>query len=177
MTSSVAAPPRAGRPSYWAALAIVGMLATAAGVVAPQLLPGASESAARVAPTTSTSTSSELQYAPPAWPEPPSVKGLLVRLALGTVVVLGLSVATLWYGRRWLQPPADALAGRDLRLVETLNLGNRCCLHLVQLASRQILVGADAGGIRTVVPVDNFEQLLPEPPEAPTAAASPTPVS
>jgi hypothetical protein len=89
------------------------------------------------------------------------------------VVVLGLSVVTLWYGRRWLQAPNLAAASRELRLIETLHLGNRCCLHLVQLASRQVLVGADAGGIRSVVPMnDGFEPYLQEATQEPPTAAT-----
>ena len=36
----------------------------------------------------------KLDYIPPAWPEPPDSKSMLLRLGLGTFVVLGLCVGT-----------------------------------------------------------------------------------
>src|SRR5262245_61035184 len=88
-----------------------------------------------------------LTYTPPAWPEPPDLGSLVLRLAVGTVVVLGLCAAALWVGKRRLrgQVPSGQ-AGSPLQLVETLTLGNRCCLALLKAGSSQILVAADGSG-------------------------------
>jgi hypothetical protein len=97
---------------------------------------------------------------------------MVIRLGAGTAVVLGLCVVTLLVGKRWLGGPAAAkAAGATMHVVETLHLGNRCCLHLVQLPARQVLVGADGAGIKAVLPLaENFDTLLGEA-EATRAAA------
>ena len=78
--------------------------------------------------------------------------------------VLALSVAALWFGKRWLLAYSGIVPGSgEMRLVETLQLGNRCRLQLVRLANRQILIGSDGAGIKTVVPLpDDFEHVLGE---------------
>ncbi len=97
---------------------------------------------------------------------------LVGRLFFGTIVVLGLSVGSIWGMRRWQlgKGPAGA-AGRELRLVETLHLGNRTSLHLVHLGKQAILVGADGGGIKSIVPLPKpFDDALAE-----IAGADPAP--
>ena len=42
-------------------------------------------------------------------------------------------------------------------------MGNRCSVHLVHLGKREILIGVDGGGIKTMVPLANsFEDVLAE---------------
>lgn len=151
-----------GRPGLWLQLGVIAAAATLAGLLLPQFIPGdavlpppAKEVAAK---------SGGLSYAPPAWPEAPSNRELLIRLGVGTAVVLGLCVVTLLAGRRWLAGLSAAKpGGGTMHVVETLHLGNRCCLHLIQLPSRQFLVGADGAGIKTVLPLtENFDNLLTE---------------
>jgi flagellar biogenesis protein FliO len=43
-----------------------------------------------------------------------------------------------------------------MRLIETLPLGNRCSVHLVRLGKREILIGVDGAGIKTVAPLAGF---------------------
>jgi hypothetical protein len=48
-----------------------------------------------------------------------------------------------------------------MRLIESLSLGNRCLMHLVRLGKREILIGVDGAGIKTVVPLaGTFEDVL-----------------
>jgi hypothetical protein len=151
----------------------MGAVAVAAGLLLPRLLSG-EPPAPPLSARDQGRPDSDLRYTPPSLPEVPSAQAMFARLAVGTIVVLGLCVVTLLYGKRWLgvlNPPGPA--GGELRLVETLQLGNRCCLHLVQLTSRQVLIGADASGIKTVVPLpEPFENCLTPPPDqaAPEAA-------
>ncbi|HEX3314673.1 MAG TPA: flagellar biosynthetic protein FliO [Gemmataceae bacterium] len=138
-----------------AVLVTIGLIASLAGLLIPQMLPGDK------APTPiAVHDAKDLTYVPPAWPEPPSVQSLMLRLVFGTMFVLILSVAAIWYGKRYLTAYAGGSLGGDLKLVETLPLGNRCRLHLVRLGSRQILIGTDGAGIKTVTPLDDFEQVL-----------------
>ena len=104
-----------------------------------------------------------MAYSPPPWPESPDPKALLARLGVGTVVVLGLCVGTLWGAKRWLQRQPVAAASQQLRLLETLPLGNRCTLYLVSVGDRRVLVGADGGGIKSVAPLpEGFADALDE---------------
>jgi flagellar biogenesis protein FliO len=137
-----------------AVLITIGLIASLAGLLIPQMLPG------EKAPTPIVRDAKDLTYVPPTWPEPPSIQGLMLRLGFGTMFVLILSVAAIWYGKRYLTAYAGGSLGGELKLVETLPLGNRCRLHLVRLGSRQILIGADGAGIKTVTPLDDFEQVL-----------------
>ena len=160
----------AGRAGYWGPLALIGLLATIAGLVLPQMLPD--DPPAVEARPKETANSGDLHYEPPQMPEVPSTRALFLRLGGMTAVVLVIGVGVLVGGRRWLHGMAPArTANGALRLVETLPLGNRCNLHLVQVATRQILVGADATGIKSVVTLsDDFENYLGEREEPPRAA-------
>jgi flagellar biogenesis protein FliO len=162
-----------------AILVAIGLIASVIGLVAPQMLP-----ADKASPPTSPSApgapgtahdAKDLSYVPPTWPEPPSVQSLMLRLGFGTMFVLVLSVAAIWYGKRYLAAYAGGLGNGELKLVETLVLGNRCRLHLVRLGARQILVGADGAGIKTVTPLDDFAEVLAadvQPPAPPMQAAA-----
>ena len=99
---------------------------------------------------------------------------MLTRLGVGTAVVLALCVVTLFAGRRWLKRlPGQADANSRMALVETLPLGNRCVVHLVRVGSQQVLVGLDAGGLKSLVALpDAFEDALAQAQE-PAAAESP----
>lgn len=113
----------------------------------------------------------KLEYAAPSLPQAPSMQGMIVRLVSGTAIVLGLCVVTLWGIRRWLHPAALNRAGqREMRLLESLQLGNRCSLHLVHLGKQPILVGTDAGGIKSIVPLATpFETALEDAEQGPVA--------
>ncbi len=50
---------------------------------------------------------------------------------------------------------------RTLRLLETLPLGNRCSVHLVHMGNREVLIGVDGSGIKSIVPLpENFADVL-----------------
>jgi flagellar biogenesis protein FliO len=137
----------------WLPLALVGLVAVTAGLVLPQALPTAAPAAKAPAPGDA-AAKSKWAYAPPAAPEPGDARAMLTRLGVATVVVLALCVVTLWLGKRWLGGAAPAVGkASQLRLVETLALGNRCAVHLIHVGNRPVLVGADQSGVKTVVPL------------------------
>src|SRR5947209_2886826 len=151
----------AGRAGYWGPLALIGLLAVVAGLVLPQMLPD-DLPALETRPKDTAGSAGDLHYVPPEMPEVPSTRALFLRLGGMTAGVLVIGVGVLVCGRHWLRGMAPARSATGtLRLVETLHLGNRCNLHLVQIAARQILVGADATGIKSVVTLtDDFENYL-----------------
>lgn len=153
---------KAKRP--WLSLGMMAGAALLAGLALPQLMPSTH-------PRTPVKSESEPSgqrdkndwtYVPPSWPEPPDHQAAFVRLGLGTAAVLTLCVATLWCGKRWLRGETPvAAAGAQLSFIESLPLGNRCVIHLVQIHNRPVLVGADAAGIKTIVPLpESFAQTL-----------------
>jgi flagellar biogenesis protein FliO len=146
--------PRVGSGSkHWLPFALSGLVAVAASLFLPRALTEAT-SAPPAESHSQASTPGNSSYTPPAWPDPPNYQGMFVRLGLGTAAVLALCVGTLWGCKRWLRvAPSPASVNAQLRLLESLPLGNRCCVHLVHVANRPVLVGADASGIKTVVPL------------------------
>lgn len=165
--------------SAWMSWLAIAAVAIVMGMLVPQLMPGetvsekAEPKSAESSPVKSgREQKKDLQYAAPTFPEAPSVPGMFLRLGVGTAVVLGLCVATLWGIRRWLYPAAaNGSTSRDMHLMETLHLGNRCALHLVHLHKQPILVGVDGAGIKTIVPLPaTFEDVLSEAAHAPPGA-------
>jgi flagellar biogenesis protein FliO len=159
-----------GPVSPWLAL---GVVAISAGLLLPQMVPGEMVTEHNRSRTEAKSKPSS-EYTAPALPEMPSPQAMLGRLFGGTVIVLGLAVASLFGMRRWRQAHGPAAsANREMRLVETLHLGNRCALHLVQLGQREVLIGVDSGGVKTIVPLSRpFEEVLADTGDAAAAIAA-----
>jgi flagellar biogenesis protein FliO len=143
------------KPTLWLALLVVlwtGTSLTAApaeGVKKPALGVGKSTAA------------------PSDWSPAPDSGKILLRLGIGTAVVLGLCVATLYVGKRWLRPGARVrAAGSQFQVLETLPLGNRCSILLVQAANRQLLVGVDSTGLKSLLSLpEPFKETMPEEPD------------
>lgn len=121
----------------------------------------------------------------PNWPEPPDTGSLVMRLGFATVTTLGLCVATLVIGRRWLQRPTSASGSRKLHIEESVVLNNRATLFLVKVGDSHLVAGTDAGGLRSLIVLPTaFQEVLDQQLEAPQtadaaaigAAAAPSPL-
>ena len=159
----------------WATVAVVAGLAVVLGVLLPKLVSNDTvidkdrprtdvKAVASDAKGSAAEAKPGSEYKTPSIPDAPNPQALLGRLFMGTVVVLGLSVGSIWMMRRWLQGqmPANALS-REMKLIETLRLGNRNSLHLVHIGNREILVGSDTGGIKSIVQLARpFDDALAE---------------
>jgi len=153
---------KSGKPRLTSPVLVVcGIAVVVAGLLVPQLLPST------VVPHTtlavpSGSVEGDLTYQPPTWPEGPDVRSLLVRLLGGTAAVLVLCVVVLRCSRGWMSSAAQAGPGESsISLLETYSLGNRCILQLVKVGKRQVLVGRDHTGLKSVIPLpDPFESVL-----------------
>lgn len=146
----------------WGMWAMIALGAIAFGATLPQLFtstPGVDSMLKKP-----DEPKGDLRYSAPTPPDTVSAQPMLVRLAVGTVVVLGLCVGSLWGMKSWLAAGANGAGGpRVMRLAETLPLGNRCSLHLVQMGKNKVLVGTDGAGIKTIVPLSSaFEEILDE---------------
>lgn len=96
------------------------------------------------------------------FPEGPDMGGILLRLTLGTVFVLLLCVGTLWFGRRWLVGQGmKTESGKRLQLKETVRLGNRCFIHLLEVENCRVLAGTDSSGLKSLITMpDSFDKVL-----------------
>jgi flagellar biogenesis protein FliO len=160
MAQLISTGPRKANSKLAALWVSVGLLTVLAGFAAPELFRQHAPEAEL--PVTEAASTDKVAYTPPMPPEMPDVRMLLLRLGGGTVLVLGLCVATLWIGKRWLVvgPTASSASG-NLRIVDSLSLGNHCLLQLVQAGNQQVLVGLDRMGMKALVPVsDSFESTL-----------------
>jgi hypothetical protein len=164
MTKSSSMSAAIRRDPRWGPVGLVAAAAVTAGLFLPMLFASGNSATATVAARAESIDKNDLNYVPPTWPESPDAKSMLFRLVLGTALVLGLCVVTLRLGKPWLTGmPGPKRGAGQLFVVETLALGNRCCLHLVNAADRQILVGVDSSGLKSVLPLPElFEQAFKE---------------
>ena len=79
---------------FWTPWATVAFLAVMAGLMLPQLMPG--ETVVEKPRARTEISEKTTEYTAPSLPDMPSPQALLGRLVVGTVFVLGLSVASLW---------------------------------------------------------------------------------
>jgi flagellar biogenesis protein FliO len=165
-------PASKSRITTWASWGGIAIAAILLGILTPQLLPE-QPAVEKPASKAEAKDKTNLEYTAPALPDAPSPQAMLLRLGLGTAVVLGLCVATLAGLRRWMNPsPANGSGPREMRLLETLQLGNRCSLHLVHLGNTPLIVGVDATGIKTIVPAPTpFQDVLSAEVEIPDGVA------
>lgn len=120
---------------------------------------------------------SELTYSP-QWPAPPDTGAMLLRLVVGTVVVLGLCVGSLWLGKPWLMRLQSINAGGQVLHVEgSVSLGNRAVLYLVKVGDTQLIAGTDATGLKSLLALPaSFKEVLDEQmPPAEIASVTPAP--
>lgn len=105
---------------------------------------------------------SSLVYAPPRWPEPPDLGDLVLRLGLGTVVVLSVAGVVLWVGRHHLRGPSTQMPGNSgMHLVDTVTLSQHCRLSLLKAGNAQFLVALDGSGLKKMVALpETFEGTL-----------------
>ena len=164
--------------STWLIFGVLGLATTLCGVVLPRGLRSLHAVAAEI-PTSQPSqhpdetgiapihSKDNLEYEPPGFPEMPPLQPMLKRLAFGTIFVLILCMLVLWTGKRWVRPlAAPTLKSRKLRILESLPLGGRCSVFLLQADEAKILVGVDQAGIKSLLPLpQSFEPDLAEMPE------------
>ena len=72
--------------------------------------------------------------------------GALLRVIAAIVVVVVLGIAAL-YGSRTILPKLSSAQGKQIRIVETVHLGSRKTLHLVEIRDQQILIGSTSDRI------------------------------
>lgn len=150
-----------GKIQWWI-VAGVGVVMVVVGLLMPRMLAGPVVSSQETRPGIADRDPKD--YAPPRMPSPPDLASLIWRLMLGTGVVLALSAATLWFGKRWLVAERPSTATDDrLQQVASLALAPRCRLHLIRVGKQEVLVGTDTSGVRCMVTLpEPFDETLGE---------------
>jgi flagellar biosynthetic protein FliO len=93
-------------------------------------------------------------------------KNLYAKLLFSVVLVAALGIAAIYVSRKVL-PRFGHLSGRRIKVVETVYLGQRRGLHLVDVAGRRLLLGSTNESVRTLADVTdgqstNFAKELAE---------------
>jgi flagellar protein FliO/FliZ len=104
--------------------------------------------------------------AAPAAGSMPGLGGELLQVVLSLAGIVALIVLAGWLGRR--VQVRGRPGGRRLRCVETLALGARERVLLLDADGKRLLLGVGAGGVRTLHVYDG-EAPLAEPAPAPAA--------
>ncbi|HEU0276375.1 MAG TPA: flagellar biosynthetic protein FliO [Rhodanobacteraceae bacterium] len=91
--------------------------------------------------------------------------GEVLRVVVSLAAVLALVIGVGWLTRR--AQGRVGPAGRRLRCIESLTVGNKQRVLLIQVGTQQVLVGASAGGLTTLEVL--AEPVAPAP--RPTAVA------
>ena len=172
---------RKGAWPTWLVVGVLGLMATAGGLFLPRSFRPPAEPAASIPPTTtpaSNETKDSLAYTPPALPDLPSPGSMLLRLTLGTIFVLILCALTLWAGKRWIRPLAGSQGeNKQLHLLESLALGGRCSVYLLQVGDTKVLAGVDHAGLKALLPLPTaFAGTLADITEAEEVEGPATPV-
>lgn len=142
----------------WVMFGVLGLAATAGGIFLPRSLRTPSEPATLAAVPSPVAPAAHpkdpLEYTPPSVPDLPSTSSMFLRLVLGTVFVLILCAITLWGGKRWIRPLAGPqVENKQLRVLESLALGGRCSVYLLQAGDARVLAGVDGAGIKALLPL------------------------
>ncbi len=82
--------------------------------------------------------------------EPPRIDlgtgGLVLRMTLAVVLVMGLGVAALYLSKKVL-PRMTNTMGREIRVLETTCLGPRKALHLVEVGHQRLLIASTSDSV------------------------------
>ena len=96
--------------------------------------------------------------------------------AEGAGLLVAFVVVSLWIVRQYVAKRANPGGPTThMRTIESLTLPQRCRVHLVDIGGRQVLVAADAAGVKciTVLP-DRFTSMLDDATHEPTPPAAST---
>ena len=165
MSNLTPAKPKPARISP--ALIGAGVLVVALGFGLPKLVPGAAPDP-EPAPREPVAARAGPSQMPP--PDATGIGASLFKLALGLIVVGGLTVALA----KWVGPKAPATAGA-MDVLASITVA-QCVLHLVRAGDRRLLIGTDLGGVKTILELPGPEpELVTEPGAEASAEHAPPP--
>lgn len=71
----------------------------------------------------------------------PGGAGFSIRAVLAVLFVLALFIAAIYVSKKLL-PKIANLPGKEIRIVETIHLGPRKAVHLLEIGNRRFLIGS-----------------------------------
>jgi flagellar biosynthetic protein FliO len=92
-----------------------------------------------------------------------NIQNLFLRMIASIVLVVGLSVAALYLSKKVLPKVARGSA-KEIRIVETVYLGPRKALHLVEVGHHKLLIGSTHESITPIATVSDAWLDLSKPP-------------
>ena len=81
-----------------------------------------------------------------------NTRELFFKMMLSVLFVVGLGVAAIYISKKFL-PKITNLPGKKVRIVETVGLGQRKAVHLLQIGNRQLLIGSAGESITKLADV------------------------
>ncbi|MFC1781100.1 flagellar biosynthetic protein FliO [Planctomycetota bacterium] len=77
---------------------------------------------------------------------------LFFRLMLAVTITIVLGIAAIYFSRNIL-PKITKAAGKNISVIETVHLGPRKSLHIIEVDNRRILIGSTNENINTIADI------------------------
>jgi flagellar biosynthetic protein FliO len=77
---------------------------------------------------------------------------LFFKMMLSVLLVIGLGAAAIYISKKLL-PKIANLPGKEIRVIETVHLGPRKTVHLLQVGNRRLLIGSTGESITKLADV------------------------
>jgi len=71
----------------------------------------------------------------------PSSRELFFKMMVSVLFLIALGAAAIYVSRRFL-PKITNLPGKEIRIAETVHLGPRKAVHLLEIGNRRLLIGS-----------------------------------
>ena len=71
----------------------------------------------------------------------PGIRELFFKFMLSVLFLIALGVAAIYVSKRFL-PKITNLSGKEIRIAETVHLGPRKAVHLLEIGNRRFLIGS-----------------------------------
>ena len=109
-------------------------------------------------------------------PDSVSTFGSILRLGGSLLIVLGVLLAVVWLLRQWQRIAAKTGPLASLRLIESLSLGSKQALYLVECEGQRMLLGSSPAGLSLLssIPQTSSSPPTPTPTPNPTANGGPS---
>jgi flagellar biogenesis protein FliO len=98
--------------------------------------------------------------AAPSWAQDPnlqlssatSTSDALKRLVISVVVVVVVGSVAIWASKKYL-PRISAVKGKNMRVLDTVQLAPNRALHIVEVGSQKFLIGSSVDSVRMLADV------------------------
>ena len=77
---------------------------------------------------------------------------LFLKMMAAVLLVVVLGIAAIYISKKFL-PKITNLPGKKIRILETVHLGPRKAVHLLQIGNQQLLIGSTSEGITALADV------------------------